>query len=165
MFDTLFGLPAHSLLIHAPIVLLPLVALATIVFVVNPKRRERAGWSIVAATFVVLVLLFAAKESGESFSDAFDVAFGPGAVEISRHEELANATFVLTLLWFVVVAGWIGFDGVRRRRDLAPLPVVGHALGGVASALAVLATVWLIRTGHEGADVVWGPVVPQLFPE
>ena len=175
MFDTLFDLPAHPLLIHAPIVLLPIAAIVTVVLAVKPAWRRRAGWFPVAGVFVVTVLLFGAKESGESFSEAFDVAFGEGSIDIDRHEELGNMTFVLTLIWLVAVLALTVWEFVQRRTEpvgpgdgeaaTSTNAYVGYALGGVASAFAILATIWLIRTGHEGADVVWSPLVPQLFPD
>jgi hypothetical protein len=178
MFDTLFGLPAHPLLTHAPIVLLPIAAFVTIVLAINQRWRRRAGWLLFAGVFVVTILLFAAKQSGESFNDAFDSAFGAGSIDIDRHEELGNMTFVLTLVWLAAVLALTVWDVVQRRaatsaaaadRDaeaaVAVNAYVSWTLGALASVCAVLATVWLIRTGHEGADVVWSPVVPQLFPE
>ncbi len=42
--DTVFGLPTHPLAVHGPVVLLPLVALATVVLAVRERWRSRAGW-------------------------------------------------------------------------------------------------------------------------
>ncbi len=175
MFDQLFDLPAHPLLIHAPIVLLPIAAILTIVLAFKPAWRRRAGWFPFSGVFVVTVLLFGAKESGESFSDAFDSAFGEGAIDIDRHEELGNMTFVLTLVWLAAMFALTMWEAVQRRgatdasgatgTALTPSPYVSYGLSALASLFAVLATIWLIRTGHEGAEVVWSPVVPQLFPE
>jgi uncharacterized membrane protein len=48
--NELFGLPAHPLLVHAAVVLLPLAALATIVVAVVPKtRRHYAPVALVLA--------------------------------------------------------------------------------------------------------------------
>jgi len=175
MFDQLFDLPAHPLLIHAPIVLLPIAAILTIVLALKPAWRRRAGWLPFGGVFVVTVLLFGAKESGESFTDAFDSAFGEGAIDIGRHEELGNMTFVLTLVWLAAMFALTMWEAVQRRgapaandateAALTSSPYVSYGLSTLASLFAVLATIWLIRTGHEGAEVVWSPVVPQLFPE
>ena len=175
MFDQLFDLPAHPLLIHAPIVLLPIAAILTIVLAFKPAWRRRAGWFPFGGVFVVTVLLFGAKESGESFTDAFDSAFGEGAIDIDRHEELGNMTFVLTLVWLAAMFALTMWESVRGRgatgtsgatdTALTPSQRVSYGLSALASLFAVLATIWLIRTGHEGAEVVWSPVVPQLFPE
>jgi uncharacterized membrane protein len=175
MFDKLFDLPAHPLLIHAPVVLLPTAAIVTIVLAVKHRWRQRAGWWPLAGVFIVAVLLFGAKRSGESLNDAFDSAFGEGAIGIDRHEELGNMTFVLTLVWLAAMLALTVWEFIQRRAvtvadgdgevAVTASPYVTYVLGALASVFAVLATIWLIRTGHEGSDVVWSPVVPQLFPE
>ena len=167
--DTLFGAPAHVLLIHAPIVLLPVAALATIVFAVRPAWRSRAGWWMVGALAAVVAMVFAAKESGEALDEAFD-----GAVDVTRHAELADTTFVLTLLWFAVYAALIGYEFVQSRRpapaslsadaqESGSFPFVTWGLATVSAVLALLAAIWLIRAGHEGVDVVWGETTDVIF--
>lgn len=165
--ETLFGLPAHSLLVHAPIVLLPVAAIATIVMAVRPSWRARAHWWMVAVLFSVVAMVYLAKDSGEAFEAAFE-----GAVDVDRHSDLANTTFILTLLWFVAYAALVGYEFAMRRtarsagaaaRDTGPMPAVSHSLAALAAVLAVLATIWLIRTGHEGTDVVWGDTTDQIF--
>jgi len=184
MFDKLFDLPAHPLLIHAPIVLLPIAAIVTVVLAAKPVWRARAwgSWAMVGALFVTLALLFAAKESGEAFNEGFEVAFG--GVGADKHESLANTTFIFTLAWFVAYTALIGYEfAVRRAAADATATdrsagaggvgvdrpggsrAASAALSSIAAVLAILATVWLIRTGHEGARITWGPVVDQLFPE
>lgn len=166
--DTLFGLPAHSLLIHAPIVLLPIAAFATVVLAARPAWRARASWWMVAALFSVVAMLYLAKDSGEAFEAAFD-----GAVDVDRHSDLANTTFVLTVLWFLAYTALVGYEHMQRRRVPStagaagragePIPAVTYGLAALASVLAILATIWLIRTGHEGTDVVWGGTTDQIF--
>lgn len=170
MFDTLFDLPAHPLLVHAPIVLLPIAAIVTVVAAVKPDWRARVSWWILGGLFVTLVLLFGAKESGEALIDAYDRANGEGAVDIEQHESLAETTFVMTLLWTLVFGVLTVFERVDKVRTGALEPVatntaVRRGLSLIAAALGLLATVWLVRTGHEGARSVWGPRVDILFPE
>lgn len=168
--ETLFGLPAHALLIHAPIVLLPIAALATVVFAIRPAWRARAHWWMVGAIGAVVVMVFMARQSGQAFEAAFD-----GAVDVDRHASLANTTMVLTLLWFVAYAALVGAEFARRRAAPASVGAAGAAepqplpsaftagLAALAAVLAIAATIWLIRTGHEGTDVVWGPTSDQIF--
>ena len=183
MFDKLFGLPAHPLLIHAPIVLLPILAIVTVVLAVRADWRRRAGWWATAALGLLVVLVFAAKQSGEAFIEGFDRAYGAGAIDIEEHEEFADTTMLLTIVWFavfgvLVTAEWFArrgttvadSDGRDGSSDAAPArimakPAVSYGLAGVATVLAVLSTVWMIRTGHEGARVTWEPQVDQLFPD
>lgn len=160
--DTLFDLPAHTFLIHAPIVLLPLAAIATLVLAAKPGWRRAAGWWMVAALGVVAVLVFLAKSSGEAFDDAL-----AGAVDVSTHEQLANTTFVLTLIWLAVYTVLVAADRRPVSADPTPVgfrsqPVVVLALSAASAVLAVLAAVWLVRTGHEGSRVVWEPTMDFL---
>ena len=43
----LFGLPAHPLLVHIPVALIPLCAAGAIVMVVSASWRQRIGWVVV----------------------------------------------------------------------------------------------------------------------
>jgi uncharacterized membrane protein len=170
MFDKLFDLPAHPLLIHAPIVLLPIAAIATVVLAAKPAWRARASWWMVGALFVIVVLLFGAKQSGEALIEAYDRANGAGAVDISKHQDLAETTFLMTLAWFAVFGLLTVLERVERVRvgfleAVASNMTARQAIAVVAAVLGFLATVWLIRTGHEGSRSVWGPRVDILVPE
>lgn len=170
MFDTLFDLPAHPLLVHAPIVLLPIAAILMVAFVAKPTWRSAAGWWPLALVGVTVVLLFGAKESGEALIEAYDRANGEGAVDIELHESLAETTFVMTLVWFFLLAGLTAVERVEGLRTGAVASIATNTrarqvLGGLVAVMGVLATVWMIRTGHEGAKSVWGPRVDILFPE
>ena len=46
--ETIFGLPAHPLLVHIPVVLIPLCAAGAVWIVVWPSWRPRIGWIVVA---------------------------------------------------------------------------------------------------------------------
>jgi preprotein translocase subunit SecG len=161
--DTLFDLPAHAFLIHAPIVLLPLAAVVTIVLAVRPAWRRAAGWWMVGGLALVGLLVFLAKSSGEELDAAF-----AGAVDVSEHEQLANTTFVLTLVWLVAYAVLVAVDhradtsSAGGEVSLRAQPVGVLLLSGASVVLAVLATVWLVRTGHEGSRVVWEPTMDFL---
>jgi uncharacterized membrane protein len=50
--DTLFGLPAHPLLVHIPIVLLPLAAIGVIVMLIKPAWHRRYRWIVLAMGIV-----------------------------------------------------------------------------------------------------------------
>ena len=46
---TLFGLPAHPLLVHIPIVLLPLVGIGAIAIACLRQARQRFGTAVLVA--------------------------------------------------------------------------------------------------------------------
>jgi preprotein translocase subunit SecG len=113
-----------------------------------------------AAVFILVVMLFAAKESGEAAKEAENI-FG----DIDQHEELANTTFVLALVWFVLTLAVAVRDWMNRRDQrvqalsadaaVRPRDMIALVLAILAAVAAVVTTIWLIRTGHAGAESRW----------
>jgi hypothetical protein len=160
--EEIFGLPAHPLMVHAPLVLVPLIGLGTVAVAMRPSWRRRYGWLLLAATAVALVATQLAMSSGEELQQVVE-ALG---VNVDRHVELADTTRVLVIVLFVGVLAMVLFDRFAHRRRSnaggagtdAPgwLPITSLALPVVVVAIAALSTVWMSRTGHEGAKLVWG---------
>jgi hypothetical protein len=159
IFDEFFGVPTHPLAVHAPVVLIPIVAVVSVVVLFRQSWRERASVPLAALAFVMVAMLFVAKESGESAKDANNV-FG----NIDRHEELGNQTFVIGLVWlgFAIAAGVAVF--LHRRNGVNSLSAAaGQAdrsqvvlvLNVLATVALIITTIWLIRTGHAGAESRW----------
>jgi hypothetical protein len=118
--------------------------------------------------FTIVGMVFAARQSGIAFDDALE-----GSIDVSRHEDLANGTLILTLLWFAASVVTVAFDR-RAGRLSAPATATGDpdrrqgtafqdAGAAITAGFAVLATIWLIRTGHEGADLVWRQTSERIF--
>ncbi len=159
--ETLFDLPAHTFLVHAPIVLLPLGAVATAVLAARPAWRRAVGWWPVVGLVVLAVLVFLAKSSGEAFDEAL-----AGAVDVGTHARLGDTTFVLTLVWLGLTAVVVALDrspaGAADGPGLLAQSPAVLAVSVLWVVVAVLSTIWLIRTGHEGARVVWEPTMDVL---
>lgn len=66
---TLFGLPAHPLVVHAAVVLLPLAAILTIVVAVWPKARRPYGAVAVGMALVSTIAVALASGSGEQLEE------------------------------------------------------------------------------------------------
>ena len=90
-----------------------------------------------AAVFVLVAMLFVAKESGESVAEA-DNVFG----DISEHQELADTTFVLAIVWFAITLAVAVRDWMNGR-------------GGAAQALSADAAVALPRCDRPGTRDPW----------
>jgi len=164
-----FGLPAHVLLVHAVVVLVPLACLALVLHAVWPAARSRLGIVTPALALVSLVLVPITTNAGEYLRDHQTV--GPDiAVKIDRHEQLGNQLLYYAIPLFVVaVAVWV----LGRYRDGAPVPgvagdqavarevpgwlTIGVAVAGIA--LAVATTIQLYRIGDSGAHAVWDGVL------
>ncbi|GAA0740333.1 hypothetical protein Drose_03595 [Dactylosporangium roseum] len=157
MFDRVLGLPAHPLFIHAAVVLVPLLALAGILYVVWPGSRRHIRWPLIALAVAAPGAVFFAKESGEAFSESPNFAAGPIQERIEQHEDLANTLF-LVVLGLAIVALVMAFmvNVTAGSVSLIKAPVVVHWVVVVAVvALGAAAFYYVFRAGDTGAHMVW----------
>ena len=150
VMNQLFGLPAHPLLVHVPIALVPIAAAGLVAIAISATWRQRIGWWVVGTAAVSLLFVQLAMSSGESLQEHV----GERAL-VQRHAELADP---LRPLSFAVVAlsGALMFVD-RRRRTVAPGRM--HTVQAVVVVASVVAAgtsvVQLARVGHSGAKAVW----------
>lgn len=178
--DTVNGLPAHVLLVHAVVVLLPLASLALVLSVLWPAARRRLGIVTPLLALVGLILVPITTSAGEYL----ERQFGDSPL-IEKHADLGDKLLPFAIGLFVVaLAHWIWSFRVRRQAEQATTSApVSPAGGGVAVAertstavgttttatkvgnvvFAVLGvvvaalTVWMVvRIGDSGAQAVWG---------
>lgn len=108
------GLPAHVLLIHAVVVLLPLAALMVIASAGWPKARRKLGFLTPATALVALVLVPITTHAGEWLRDRL-----PESERIEKHAQLGHNLLPWAIGLFVVAAGvWL----LGRRYELSLLP-------------------------------------------
>lgn len=141
MFDRILGLPVHPLAVHGVVVLLPLMALVTVLIAVRRPWRDRLAWPVVVLNAGVAGMAFVAKESGEALARRMS------GLDISAHEvwgKVVPITAIGLLLASVVLAL------TKRNTRWTPLAL------GLVLVTAAAATVWTIRAGHTGAEAVWG---------
>ena len=157
--SNLFGLPAHPLLVHVPVVLIPLAALGAIAIAVRPAWRIRFGALVVAIAGVGLLGLQLAMGAGEELEEHVKET---EAVE--RHADLAGITRLSAIVFFVVVTAFVVYD--HRRRSLAIRTGPGSpaavrpsrllvALAALTVVTSILATGAVVQAGHTGAEAVW----------
>jgi hypothetical protein len=150
MFSTIFGLPAHPLIIHAVVVLVPLAALGAIVVAVWPAARERYAPLALAVATVALLSVPLATHTGELLE-----AHVQRTPLVERHTEMADGLLPFAaLLWLglavLVFARWYGTKrNVQWGRYLAVGAAIVAVVGAVASGLQVM------RIGHSGAAAAW----------
>jgi uncharacterized membrane protein len=141
MFDTIAGLPLHVLVNHVVVVLLPLLAVLTVVVAVRRNLRERYAWWLVGANVVMYLVTLVTKASGEYLQRSL----GPQVAQ--EHSQIATV-----LPWFALflAVASAGTALTARNRALGPVAV------GVSIVAALAAVVWTVRTGDSGARAVWG---------
>jgi glucan phosphoethanolaminetransferase (alkaline phosphatase superfamily) len=158
--ESIAGLPAHPLLVHAPIVLVPLAAIVAIVVALRPRLHPLARWLVVAAAAIALATTQLAVSSGYRLDEA-----AGGAIDTNKHEALGETSRNLVVLFLLsALATAVAGRALRNSAvDPAPAGTIRAGLTTAASATtvasAVAATIWLARTGHEGARLVWETVL------
>lgn len=153
------GLPAHVLLVHAQVVLVPAVALAVVAAAWLPSVRRRLGLALPGLALAALVLTPLTTESGEWFQAQL-----PPTPLIVAHAELGDAMLRWVTGLFVAA---LGVHLLGRRADRLGSPTTRTALrvlaAVIASVLAAGAVVATVRAGESGARAVWeGTIRPAV---
>ena len=157
--ETFFGLPAHPLMVHMPVVLIPLAGLIAIVFAFRPAWLDRFGWALVALSGLGALGGILAAGSGESLNDLQHKAETAARED---HFELGETARNLGLVFFLVVLAVVLVRYLARRRAATEgiWSKVNTKAAGVVFALALVAsaaaaTITISAAGHQGAKLVW----------
>lgn len=155
MLDTVFGLPVHSLVVHAAVVLVPLAALGALIMGFSARFSRRFGPLVVAVAAAGVVAAFISRASGEELAERV------GNPEV--HAQVGNLLpFIALGMLVVLLALWLldrGLPGARPQRSLGI-----QVLGIVVIAAALITAGWTVRTGHTGAEAVWQAIVDNTTP-
>lgn len=154
-----FGLPAHPLVVHAAVVLVPLAALALIATGWRESWRRAYYLPILGLAVVGAVATFFAKQTGESLSESVRRA----GKHVGEHPEQGDTAFVFATLFAAacaVVWAWQTFgESIRERfgwQDRFRLPVDEQlVLYAISIPFALLAIWTMVVAGHSGATLVW----------
>jgi len=149
----LFGVPAHPLIVHAAVVLLPLAAIATIVCAAVPRaRRVYAPVALGVALAATLAVGFA-QTSGQELEEKVDETR-----LVEEHTEKGDLVLPWAIAVTVAAAAVTALPYLERRNA---------AVGGRAATIAVTVValvvgagaLWMIvEVGHSGAKATWDDV-------
>ncbi|MEV4513474.1 DUF2231 domain-containing protein [Dactylosporangium sp. NPDC049525] len=154
MFERVLGLPAHPLFIHAAVVLVPLLAVAGILYAVWPGARRHVRWTMIVLAVATPGAVFAAKESGEAFGESDNFQSAELQTKIEEHEGFGSTLF-LVVLGLALVALVMAYL-VRPLATDSVGPVVAHwALAGLTVVLGLAAFYYVFKAGDTGAHMVW----------
>jgi hypothetical protein len=142
MFDTFQGLPVHALIVHATVVLLPLMCLVTVLVAVRPRLRAKYAWWTFAADVALIALCYATTQSGSRLEDRLGAS-----PAIQKHADLGHQ-----LIWFVLALAVTALV-VALVKDRGGSFAAGASV--LTAIAAVLLVVWTVRVGHAGAEAVW----------
>ncbi|HEX6342614.1 DUF2231 domain-containing protein [Umezawaea sp.] len=161
---TIVGIPAHPLLVHAVVVLLPLAAVCATALAVRPAWRPKYAWPVLGLTLVGVGSVPLAQKAGEQLEARLAGLENP---LIQRHADLGNdlLPFALGFGLAVVLLVVAGRLADRERAAAVESPEIPRTWRRIAVVMAVLvvctgvaSTVQTVRIGHSGATAVWDGV-------
>jgi hypothetical protein len=148
--DTVLGLPLHPLVVHAVVVLVPLVSLGFLVLAVVPRWRGTYGPLLAVIATLAVAAVPVATASGENLEASLD-AGGEVAEKIAIHQDWGEwVIWAAVPLWAATVL----LAALGRRDRRGPVVTVVVVLGSLAALAALVLTV---LTGHSGSTAVWNP--------
>jgi hypothetical protein len=159
VLEEIDGLPVHALVVHAAVVLIPLLVLGAVVYALVPRLRSRIGWAVALLAVVAPLAALVAKLSGDKFRQRLidqNGFSGPVLARVNHHRDLGNMT-----LWFTIALGVTSllllFLTSRRGPGIPRWGSVVVSL--IVVALAVGSGYYVFWTGDNGARAVWEGVL------
>jgi hypothetical protein len=163
MFTEVNGLPAHVLLVHLTVVLVPTAAALAIAQAWHPGIRRWAGPLGPLMCLAALIMVPITTNAGEWLQDQLR-----STPLIKRHAELGDQLLPWVIALFVLsAAGWyLERRAAADRAEAAPVPARGSAglqliVAVLVTVVAVGAIVQLVRIGDSGAKAVWTGTLPS----
>lgn len=156
--DKVFGLPAHPLFVHVPVVLLPLSFVGLLICVIKPDWRRHL---LIPTAVIALVGAFGAILASQSGEWLKEYVRETGTVE--DHAQLGELARNLAILfaggvtavafrWLAIERGWLednALGRLLRKTWVGALAAWGSVLIGIGMTYAV------VQAGHTGAKAAW----------
>lgn len=158
------GLPAHPLLLHVPVILIPIATIWALVLAARPRWFATQGVQQATVTVIALAGTLITIGAGIALRNALGLngGFGPSAL-IARHQHAADILRLLMLAFTAVVivtvlahriAAGRPTGNAATDRALAS-PAVRGTLRVAVAALAIACLYFVWHTGDLGAKAVW----------
>jgi hypothetical protein len=174
--STVFGVPAHPLIVHIPVIGIPLMVLAVLAYIVIPAKPRWLFWTAGSITAVVTLGTVLATGSGEQLESMLPADDRQSSL-IQRHVELGDQTRAIVLVFaalamlYLALDYWKGRQQADRQVVTTATTTSGNRLTSVHKVMLVvgvaaivaggLATTWDVRTGHAGAKSAWEDVATE----
>ena len=146
--DRVFGLPAHPLIIHVPVVFVPILGLTVLAVMFNFRWFERHGALVAAFSVVSLAATLLAVGAGQAFKEDPELRLPMNDPTLHDHQD---AGITVRLAMVILTALLVGLLFARRAPNAAKV-----TLRVLTVLFALTALVMVIRTGHLGAKLAWG---------
>jgi uncharacterized membrane protein len=163
---SIFGVPAHPLLVHLPVVFIPLAFIGAVIIVASSRLRPHFSWLVAAFAAIGTFGAIVAASTGETLQSQVK-----DSTALHDHVQLGESARMFAMLFFVAIAAYVGIDFlVRRVRNGQPIPERLQKLA-VARLVTPLAALSLLtgaiafarvaQAGHQGAKVSWSTVTAE----
>lgn len=154
LLEEFMGVPIHPLLVHAPVVFIPLLALLAFGYALVARVRPHTRWVLGLLALATPVSALLAKLSGDAFfrrlqsRNQVTPEFRP---KLLNHQELGTFTLYAAIVLGLLVLAMVLVIAPGQTATGA-MPVVLRILSLVA---AVVAVYYVVRTGDSGGKAVW----------
>jgi len=155
---TVMGIPAHPLMVHVPVVLVPLCAIAAILMI-WPSWRARIGWVAVVLSGAALLFTQLAIDSGQGLEESVKETR-----LLEQHTEMGEAGRPWVFLLFVgllavmLLGIWLKRRAAQSGATLAPNPSAVMVVAIITALVGIMASYQIYRIGHSGAKATWADV-------
>jgi hypothetical protein len=148
---TIAGIPAHALLVHAIVVLAPLVALLGILCALWPAARRRLVWLVLALAAVNLVLTPLTTSAGDWLYNQL----GNDSPILRTHVDRGAWMIYFSIGLLIVAIALAVLHRLEGRSDKRRT-IATVVVAIVALAVGISSIVGVVRIGDAGAEAVWG---------
>lgn len=151
MFDTIFGLPLHPLLVHATVVVVPVAAITVALAALWPKFRSWAAFMPLGLSTLALILVPLSTSSGESLEKRVQQT-----ALMERHTQIAEGLLPWVIVLFVAALALAAYERFGRADGVSTTPrwvVAGVVVIALAGSIGTAVQVG--RIGHSGAKASW----------
>jgi hypothetical protein len=152
---TINGLPAHPLVIHLVVVLLPLAAVGAVLVATRAAWRRAWGIPVFLLALLGTVAVPIATETGDQLRDAIGGGGPLVAIHQYRAEYLLPYAIVFTVTALAtVLLGW-HTDRVADPARARTQAVITRVLAVLAVVSGIVVSALVIWIGDAGASAVW----------
>jgi uncharacterized membrane protein len=152
------GLPAHALLLHFVVVLVPLTALLEILCGLWPTaRRGPLLWLTLALATATMILTPITINAGQWL---YDLRTKPSPI-LREHAERGSTMVYFSAALLAVAIGLVVLRLIERRPERRRM-VTRIGVGIIVLAVGISSIIQVYRTGDAGAQSVWGGEIARL---
>ena len=150
------GLPAHVLLVHFVVMMIPITALLLLASAVWPAARRRIGVVLPILALLSLISVPITANAGQWLRDRM----GGGSPQVAQHASFADQLLPWTVgLFLVSVAVWDVHRFVPAARTGTSKTALTLGLAALSLIVAVGSVFAVYRVGDSGAKAAWDGVV------